>query len=96
MGTHDDYFRKMDAQLKKWEADVDMLAASGEKASAEAREIYKEQLQALRADREVAFKKLRTMRASGEAATLEMKAALDEAWQAMKKGLDRAASNFKT
>ena len=36
------------------------------------------------------------MRAAGEAATLEMKGALDEAWQAMKKGLDRAASNFKT
>ena len=96
MGTHDDYFRKMDAQLKKWEADVDTLAASGEKASAEARDIYKEQLTALRADREVAFKKLRTMRAAGEAATLEMKGALDEAWQAMKKGLDRAASNFRT
>jgi uncharacterized coiled-coil DUF342 family protein len=86
----------MDAQLKKWEADVDTLVASGEKASAESRDIYKEQVEALRADRDAALKKLRTMRAAGEAATLEMKGALDEAWQSMKKGLDRAASNFKT
>jgi len=96
MGTNDDYFRKMEAQLKKWEADVDTLVSSGEKASAESRDKYKEQVEALRADRDAALKKLRTMRAAGEAATLEMKSALDEAWQSMKRGLERAASNFKT
>lgn len=96
MGTHDDFFKKMDAQLKKWDADVDTLTAAGEKASAESREIYAEQVKALRADREAANKKLREMRAAGQAATLEMKSAVDVAWEAMKKGLDRASSNFKT
>jgi Spy/CpxP family protein refolding chaperone len=96
MGTHDDFFKKMDAQLKKWDADVETLTAAGEKASAESREIYKEQVTALRADRDAAFKKLREMRAAGQAATLEMKGAVDAAWDTMKRGLDRASSNFKT
>ena len=95
MGTHDEYFKKMDAQLKKWDADVDALNASGEKASAEARDTYKEQVKALRVDRDAAYKKLREMRAAGEKAGLEMKVGMDVAWQAMKKGLEKAASNFK-
>ena len=95
MGMHDEYFKKMETQLKKWDADVDALNASGEKASVEARATYKEQVKALRTDRDAAYKKLREMRAAGEKAGLEMKVGMDGAWQAMKKGLEKAASNFK-
>jgi uncharacterized FlgJ-related protein len=95
MGMHDEYFKKMETQLKKWDADVDALNASGEKASVEARATYKEQVKALRTDRDAAYKKLREMRAAGEKAGLEMKVGMDVAWQAMKKGLEKAASNFK-
>ncbi len=96
MGTYDEYFKKMETQLKKWDTDVDALNASGEKASVEARATYKEQVKALRVDRDAAYKKLREMRAAGEKAGLEMKVGMDGAWQAMKKGLEKAASNFKT
>ena len=96
MGTHSDYFRQMDAQLKKWDAEVDTLTAAGEKASAEARDEYQEQIKALRVDRDAAYKKMREMRAAGEAATLEMKSAVDVAWQSMKKSLDKVSTKLKT
>ena len=71
MGMHDEYFKRMETQLKKWDADVDALNASGEKASVEARATYKEQVKALRVDRDAAYKKLREMRAAGEKAGLD-------------------------
>jgi hypothetical protein len=96
MGSNDDYFKKMDAQLKKWDADVDALNAAGEKASAEARATYKEQIKGLRIDRDATYKKLRQMRAAGETAGAQLKAGLDTAWDSMRKSLEKASSNFKT
>lgn len=96
MGTHDSFFKTMDAQLKQWDTEVDRMTAASEKAGAEMRDEYQEQIKALRVDRDAAYKKMREMRAAGEAATLEMKSAVDVAWQSMKKSLDRAASNLKS
>ena len=96
MGTHDSYFKTMEAQLKQWDAEVDRMTAQGAKASAEMRDEYQEQIKALRADRDDVFKKMREMRAAGQAATLEMKTAVDVAWQSLKKSLERATSNLKS
>ena len=95
MGANADYVSKMKTQLKQWDADVDALAAKGESASAEARSIYQEQIRELRASRDAAQKSFQEMRAAGEAAGAKMKVGMEEAWKAMKKGLDRASSNFK-
>ena len=95
MGANSDYVSKMKTQLQKWDADVDALAAKGENASAEARSIYQEQIRELRASRDAAQKSFQEMRAAGEAAGAKMKVGMEEAWKAMKKGLDRASSNFK-
>lgn len=95
MGANADYVSKMKTQLKQWDAEVDALAAKGENASAEARSIYQEQIRELRASRDAAQKSFQEMRAAGEAAGAKMKVGMEEAWKAMKKGLDRASSNFK-
>ena len=42
MSRNSDFVAMMDKQLKKWDADVDALAAQGEKASATARAAYQE------------------------------------------------------
>ena len=95
MGANADYVSKMKTQLKQWDAEVDALAAKGENASAEARSIYQEQIRELRASRDAAQRSFQEMRAAGEAAGAKMKVGMEEAWKAMKKGLDRASSNFK-
>ena len=58
MSKKDDYFAKMEPQIKKWDAEVDKLRAKSEQMSAEARTKYAEQLKAMRANRDAANEKL--------------------------------------
>ena len=54
----DEYVTMMEAQIKKWDAEVDKLRAKGDQLSAEARAKYDEQLMAMRASRDAAQRKL--------------------------------------
>jgi len=94
MGANAEYVTKMKEQLKKWDEELDALNARGEKAGAEAREAYLEQLKGLRASREAAQKSFLAMRAAGEKAGAQMKHGMESAWTAMKKGLDKASASF--
>ena len=94
MGANADYVTRMKAQFKQWDADVDALAAKGALVSAEARIVYDEQVQGLRASRDAAQKSFQQMRAAGESAGAPMKDAMETAWKAMQKNLERASSNF--
>ena len=94
MGANADYVTRMKSQLKQWDADLDALNAKGALASADARIVYDEQVDALRASRDAAQKSLQQMRAAGESAGAPMKDAMEAAWKAMQKTLERASSNF--
>src|SRR3981081_2610355 len=58
MDKRAEYLSTMETQLKKWDADVDALAAEGEKASVEARAAYHKQVAELRTERDAARKTL--------------------------------------
>ena len=47
MSKKDDYFALMEAQIKKWDAEVDKLSAKGAQLGAEARAKYDEQIKAI-------------------------------------------------
>ncbi len=79
MSKKDDYFALMEAQIKKWDAEVDKLSAKGAQLSAEARAKYDEQIKAMRANRDAANKKLREMRTASESAWQHMQAGMDAA-----------------
>ena len=95
MGTQAEYFTTMESQLKKWDADIDTLNATGAKASAEASAAYQEQVIAMRVNRDAAYKKLAEMRAATESVGKQMQAGLDATWESMRKGLETAAASFK-
>ena len=95
MGMQTEYFTTMESQLKKWDADIDKLNATGAKASAEASAKYKEQVKAMRVNRDAAYKKLGEMRAATESVGKQMQAGLDATWESMRKGLETAAASFK-
>ena len=57
MSKKDEYFAMMEAQIKKWDAEVDKLRARSHEMSAEARVKYDEQIKAMRASRDAANKK---------------------------------------
>jgi hypothetical protein len=95
MSKKDEYFTMMESQIRKWDAEVDSLRAKGVQMNAEARTKYDEQLKAMRANRDVAYKKLQELRTASESAWQNMQAGTDAAWASMKNALDKASSQFK-
>jgi hypothetical protein len=95
MSKKDEYFAMMESQIRKWDAEVDLLRARTDKMSAEARIKYQEQLMAMRANRDAANQKLQEMRTASEAAWQNLQAGMDTAWASMKSALEKASSQFK-
>ena len=95
MSKKDEYFAMMEGQIKKWDAEVDKLKAKGDQLNAEARIKYAEQLKAMRANRDAAYKKLQEVRTANESAWQHMQTGMDTAWASMKNALDKASSQFK-
>jgi 2-oxo-4-hydroxy-4-carboxy--5-ureidoimidazoline (OHCU) decarboxylase len=95
MNMNTEYVTRMQAQLKQWDDDVDALAAEGEKASAEVRASYHEQLKALRASREVGQKTFQAFRVAGESAGAQMQAGLEGAWMKMQDHLAKLTADLR-
>ena len=95
MSKKDDYVAAMESQIKKWDAAVDELNAKGQKFTAEARSEYDKQMQAIRANRDLAHSKLQELRAANEAAWHNMQSGMESAWNSMKNALDKATSQYK-
>ena len=91
----DDYFAKMDSQMKKWDAEVDKLRAKSEQMGTEARAKFAEQLKAMRATRDVAFKKLEELHGSSESAWRHLEAGVEAGWASMRSALEKASAKFK-
>ena len=91
MSMKDDYFAMMVSQFKRWDAEFGMLSAKGGQMSDAAGARYDEQLGAMRASRDTAFKKLQDIRTASESAWRGMQAGVDAAWVSMKNALDQAS-----
>jgi len=95
MDTNATYVANMEKQLKKWDADVDALAAAGEKASAEARANYHKQVKELRAHRDAAGKTFKEMQNATQAAGNQVKDKMEAAWSTMQKNFEKASADLK-
>jgi len=95
MGMSAERVAKIETQLKKWDADVDALAAEGEKASAEVRAAYHEQIKHLRASRDAAQKTFHEIRVAGESAGEHMHAGMKSAWETLQKALEKVSSDLR-
>ena len=95
MNKQTDYVAKMESQMKKWDADVDALAAAGDKAAAASRATYQECVKGLRANRDAARKTLLEMQAASQDAGKKMQEKLNASWEAMQKSLEKASADLK-
>ena len=95
MSIHSEYIARMATQLKKWDADVDALAAEGKKASADAGAAYDERAKDLRASRDAAQKTFLEICQATESAGVQMQAAMQRAWEAMQKGFEKVSSDIR-
>jgi hypothetical protein len=95
MGTKDEYVNKMKAQLGEWSSKIDKIQAQADKAEADAKIKYHEELNQLRNHKEAALEKLDKVTSASENAWEELKTGLDNSWDELKIGIESAASKFK-
>jgi predicted nucleic acid-binding Zn-ribbon protein len=85
----------MEAQLKDWSTEIDLLKVKAEKAKAGAKITYLKQIEELRSKQESVKRKLNELMDSGEGAWEELKGGLETALEDLKEALSRAKSRFK-
>ena len=89
------YQDKMDAQLKEWQAKIDVLKAKADKAEAEQRARYYESIEKLRAKKKAADAKLAELHRAGEEAWDDIKTGMEKAWEDLKLSVEEAKNKFK-
>ncbi len=95
MKLHNAYTEKMDAQMKEWGAQVQLLEAKMDNVSADLKVRRMEELHALRAQQHAAAEKMRELGKASGAAWEDMKNTADKLWDDLKSGLADAQSKFK-
>ena len=86
---------KLEAQMKEWNAQIDLLKAKADTAKAEAKVDYYAKIEALQHKRDTARTKLQELQAAGDEAWEDLKAGAEKAWAEVKKAFHDAASKFK-
>jgi nucleotide-binding universal stress UspA family protein len=89
------YVEKMEAQLKEWGGEIDVLKAKAEKSKAEVKIAYLKQIEELKKKQASVKKNLRELRGSGDEAWEDFKGGVEDAVKDLKRALKRAASRFK-
>ena len=94
MADKDAYVQKLHAKLDEWNAEIDKLKVKADKAEADSRAEYKQQVENLQNKREDAEKKLREIREASEGAWEDLKTGVQGAWDSMEAALKSARSKF--
>ncbi len=94
MKVQDAYKEKMSAQLKVWEAQINLLEAKAKKVGAGLKVKHAEEMRDLRAKQLAASSKMKELdKATGEAWD-QTKLTADKIWEDLKTGLAAAQSKF--
>lgn len=88
------YEQKMDAQIKEWEAKIDVLKAKAEKAGADQKVKYYENIESLKAKKKTVEDKLNQLKSSSEMAWEEFKGGVEKAWDDLKEAVEKAGKKF--
>lgn len=95
MEIQDAYKQKMAAQLKEWDAQINLLEAKMENVGADMKVKRARELHELRAKQQAASEKMKELgKASGEAWE-QVKETADKIWDDLKIGVADAHSKFK-
>lgn len=95
MKTKNEYIEKLASELKEWSAQIDVLAAKTEKASADVKLKYVEELNDLRAKQHAATEKMKELKEAGGDSWDAVKETADKVWNDLGAGLTSAVSKFK-
>ena len=89
------YEEKLDAQLKKWKAQIVLLKARAKNAEAGAKIDYYKTIDVLEHKQDKAKVKLKNLKAAGDEAWEAVKTSVEKVWAEVKVACHDAASKFK-
>ncbi len=95
MVNREEYQGKMEAQLSEWGAEIDKLKARADKAAADTRQDYFDQVEALHAKQASMQTKLQELKTSSDDAWEDLKDGLDHSWNQIRGSFNKAAARFK-
>ena len=95
MVTKGAYKLKLYAQLKEWNALIDLLAAKVENAGADVKLKYAQELDEIRAKQREAAQKIQELEDASADAWENVRATTDKAWYKLGTGLAQAIANLK-
>lgn len=95
METKDAYRQKLDAQLKEWHAQISLLAAKAENASADVKLKYALELDEIKAKQREVVQKMRELELSSGEAWEKLKVTADKVLDDLKTSISQAMSKFK-
>ncbi|OGS98748.1 MAG: hypothetical protein A3F73_13835 [Gallionellales bacterium RIFCSPLOWO2_12_FULL_59_22] len=95
MRIQDAYKQKMAAQLKEWDAQIDLLEAKMGNIGADMRVKRAEELHELRAKQRAASEKIKELGKASGAAWEQAKETADKIWDDLKDGITSAHAKFK-
>lgn len=95
MDTKSAYKEKLEAHLKEWGAEINLLAAKAERAGADAKLKYAQDLDKLRNKQSQAGEKLKELEAASGDAWEVVKDTADKLWDDLKTGIANTTAKFK-
>ena len=95
MSMKDAYIQKIEAQLEEWKSEIDKIKAKADKADAEAKLEYYEQIEELRTKQQAAQEKFTQLKDAGEDAWEDLKAGVELAGVSLAEAIKSASSRFK-
>jgi len=95
MKSRDEYVHKMQAKLDEWNAEIDRLSKVAEKAAADVKSEYREQIETLKSRQEAASNRMEDLKNAGESAWDDLKSGAEMAWTALGEAVDSARSRFR-
>jgi len=95
MSMKEEYQKKLQAQLDEWGIEIDRLKAVAGKAKAGLQGEYYKEVEDLRCKQLAAQKKLHELKEESGYAWVDLKEGVEGAWDALSKGVKKAASRFK-
>jgi hypothetical protein len=89
------YEEKLDAQLKKWSAEIALFTAKADKAEAGAKIEYYKTIETLQDKADAARTKLWELRTAGDDAWEDLKTGAENVWTEVKTAFHEATLKFK-
>jgi hypothetical protein len=94
MATRAAYVRRLEAQIKVWDATIGVWSAKADKATASARLHYESELDSLRSKRAVAQNTLENLAKRSDDAWEDLMEGAERTWREMNKAMKKGAARF--